>query len=536
MDKKYREFYKNAPIPFVVLRTVSNEIKMNIETDSQDRKQDFVKDFTQGHIIEDANQAFCDRVQMKYQEILGRELSEITRGECKDEFTFFIMEDGYLGAICMNSRQTDWQESAMNHFLKVNTDMLCVCKIDGTIQKANQKFEKVLGHKAEELEGKNIFTLVHPDDLEQTLQVRQLIVNARKDIVFIARFRCKNKSYKYLEWHVELVNGIEVYASARDITEKVRLEEQLRRLAVRDELTGLYNRHYLDTIIEAHMEQADRYNKYYSMALLDLDHFKDVNDTWGHPVGDEILKQTAAVILGMLRSSDILIRFGGEEFMLLLPQTELKGALEVAEKIREGIEAIEHPTVGKRTISIGVAERMRYESFHNWYRRVDYALYQAKENGRNKVVAVDDITGAPEVTINLTWRSQWESGNSDIDKQHRMLIEDANTLITMSIEQHNRQDMQKQIDKIVATCESHFAFEEGVLEIRHYPKVAEHIEIHKKLLTKAIKLKKAYERGTVRPTAFFSFLVDDVVLGHLLEEDIKFFPYVEEKGTKKKRS
>ena len=96
--------------------------------------------------------------------------------------------------------------------------------------------------------------------------------------------------------------------------------------------------------------------------------------------------------------------------------------------------------------------------------------------------------------------------------------------------------MQKQIDKIVATCESHFAFEEGVLEIRHYPKVAEHIEIHKKLLTKAIKLKKAYERGTVRPTAFFSFLVDDVVLGHLLEDDVKFFPYVEEKGTKKKRS
>jgi len=533
MENKIQEFYYNSPIPFVILKAVSIE-KKNI-TETQNRKQDLVKDFAQGYTIEDANHAFCDRLQIKCQEIRGKELSDVIKEECSNEFTFFSLEDGYLGAICMNVRQKDWQESAMNLFLKVNTDMLCVCKTDGTIQKANQKFENVLGHKAEELEGKNIFSMVHPDDLEQALLVQQQILTAKKNVVFIARFRCKDQSYKYLEWHSELVGGNEVYASARDITEKIRLEEQLRRLAVRDELTGLYNRHYLDTIIEAHMEQADRYNKFYSMALLDLDHFKDVNDKWGHPVGDDVLKQTASVILGMLRSADILIRFGGEEFMLLLPQTELSGALEVSEKIREAIEAIEHPTVGKRTISIGVAERMRYESFHNWYRRVDYALYQAKENGRNKVVAVDDITGAPEVTINLTWRSQWECGNLDLDKQHRMLIDEANTLITMSIEQHSKQEMQKQIDKIVSTCESHFAFEEGILEIRHYPKISEHIEIHKKLLSKAIKLKKAYERGTVRPTAFFSFLVDDVMLGHLLEEDVKFFPYVEEKGKKRKR-
>lgn len=113
-----------------------------------------MKDFAQGYTIEDANHAFCDRLQIKCQEIRGKELSYVIKEECSNEFTFFLWKMGVPGAICMNVRQKNWQESAMNLFLKVNTDMLCVCKTDGTIQKANQKFENVLGHKAEELEGK----------------------------------------------------------------------------------------------------------------------------------------------------------------------------------------------------------------------------------------------------------------------------------------------------------------------------------------------------------------------------------------------
>ena len=114
MENKIQEFYYNSPIPFVILKAVSIE-KKNI-TDTQNGKQDLMQDFAQGYTIEDANRAFCDRLQIKCQEIRGKELSEVIREECSNEFTFFSLEDGYLGAICTNVRQKDWQESAMNLF------------------------------------------------------------------------------------------------------------------------------------------------------------------------------------------------------------------------------------------------------------------------------------------------------------------------------------------------------------------------------------------------------------------------------------
>ncbi len=543
MDNYFEAFYANSPVPYLIISTQY----------SADQKKSFV--------INEANQAFYNMIAMTAEDTVGRELTKIFPAECKQgkdsmmsassdtsdtqqvviidilirkikrwmRVRFFSLGKNYIGSSFVDIEKEYRQGEAINNFLRINLDMLCVCNVEGIILKVNKKFEQVLGYKPEAIEGQTLFAFIHEEDIEQMLRIQQKVLSSKSDVVFSNRFRCMDGSYKHLEWHSELMESGEVYGSARDITEKIQLEKQLRKLAVRDELTGLYNRHYLDTVIDSETQQADRYNRHYTMALLDLDFFKRVNDTWGHPVGDEILKQTANVILGLIRSSDILIRFGGEEFLLLMPQTGLNGAVEVAEKIREGIEAIDHSVVGRRTISIGVAERMRYESFNNWYRRADYALYQAKDNGRNKVVAVDDITGAPEVTICLTWKSQWESGNQDIDKQHRILMEEANTLITMSLEKYSKEEMQEQINKIVDDCESHFAFEEGILDIRKYPKASEHGEIHKKLLVKAIKLKKAYERGHVRPTAFFSFLVDDVILGHLLEEDVKFFPYIEER-------
>jgi diguanylate cyclase (GGDEF)-like protein len=124
--------------------------------------------------------------------------------------------------------------------------------------------------------------------------------------------------------------------------------------------------------------------------LLDLDHFKNVNDTWGHPVGDELLKLTSRTMEETKRNSDILIRFGGEEFIVLMPHTSIEGAAAAAEKIRAEIERNSHPVTGVQTVSIGVVERMKSESFRLWYKRTDDALYRAKESGRNRVVVADE--------------------------------------------------------------------------------------------------------------------------------------------------
>ena len=123
------------------------------------------------------------------------------------------------------------------------------------------------------------------------------------------------------------------------------------------------------------------------MAILDLDRFKNVNDNWGHPIGDELLKLTADTIQKNIRNADLLFRFGGEEFLILMPATNLESAKLVLEKIRQAVESINHPMTGRQTISIGTAERLAKESFMDWYQRTDEALYEAKNTGRNRLVS-----------------------------------------------------------------------------------------------------------------------------------------------------
>ena len=163
--------------------------------------------------------------------------------------------------------------------------------------------------------------------------------------------------------------------------------EELEYLSYHDQLTGVYNRHFFETIISEKMNQSDNLNKPISMMILDIDHFKCVNDTWGHPVGDEVLKLTAKITSDVKEESDFFIRLGGEEFIILMPHTDIKSATLKAEKIRTAIEGNCYPITGKQTVSIGVAERLKYESFKNWYKRMDNSLYSAKQGGRNKVVS-----------------------------------------------------------------------------------------------------------------------------------------------------
>lgn len=133
-----------------------------------------------------------------------------------------------------------------------------------------------------------------------------------------------------------------------------------------------------------YMEQDTvRDSEYFPM---DIDHFKKVNDTWGHSTGDDLLRQIAGIAAKKLRDTDILIRYGGEEFLIVTPQTSNEGARVVAEKIRSAIEEFHHPVAGTKTASFGVSERMSGESFDHWYHRVDEALYLAKNEGRNRVI------------------------------------------------------------------------------------------------------------------------------------------------------
>ena len=139
-------------------------------------------------------------------------------------------------------------------------------------------------------------------------------------------------------------------------------------------------------VLESEMERANLTGASISLAILDLDNFKRVNDTWGHPIGDELLKMTAHITSDTIRKTDLLVRFGGEEFVILMPQTNSTESVIALEKVRAAIENNCHPVTGRQTISIGVAKMIKFETFQAWYKRADEALYRAKQEGRNRVV------------------------------------------------------------------------------------------------------------------------------------------------------
>lgn len=220
----------------------------------------------------------------------------------------------------------------------------------------------------------------------------------------------RHRSAPFRSFEVDLVDGRwlllneqkyesgEMVTVSVDITRIKQTELALRqahadleRLAMTDELTGVPNRRQFLKQLASEQERAKRYVHPTCLAMLDLDHFKLVNDRYGHPVGDEVLKHFAALLRTHLRTEDMIGRLGGEEFAVLLPETTLEGALTVLERVRQALqrETLEHIAPGfSYTFSTGIAALALDApiSCNNWMKNADQALYQAKATGRNKVV------------------------------------------------------------------------------------------------------------------------------------------------------
>ena len=311
--------------------------------------------------------------------------------------------------------------------------------------------------------------------------------------------------------------------------EEIKLKQVHEKMAITDKLTGAFNRQMLDQVIDKAIATADRYHEDFSLLCLDLDHFKKVNDTWGHNIGDEILKQTVNVVKNNIRSADVLVRFGGEEFVVLMPQTSLQNAIVVGEKIRTAIATTIHPIAGSVTVSIGVAQKNYNENFDSWYKRGDEALYKAKKTGRNKVIVATAIVEKekPVLALTIGWRQEWESGNSEIDSQHKKLLEMANDLFeNIMVSKANMTIILDKVEIILTEIKTHFASEEMILKKIDYKNFDEHVILHKELYDKALILKQDYLSGKAKTSKLISYILDDVVLEHMLSEDQKFFPYL----------
>ncbi len=188
----------------------------------------------------------------------------------------------------------------------------------------------------------------------------------------------------------ELGNPVGIEGLARDDTRRKKLEEELRLLSITDPLTGLFNRRHIFERAEEEFERAKRYSRIFSIMTLDLDHFKNINDTCGHIEGDRALKEFSKICRESMRGNDLPGRIGGEEFMIVLPETGEKDARQVAERIRKSSEEYAFVCKEQRIpvlVSIGISTwKENMQNFEEMRFQSDRALYTAKNNGRNQIV------------------------------------------------------------------------------------------------------------------------------------------------------
>jgi diguanylate cyclase len=192
----------------------------------------------------------------------------------------------------------------------------------------------------------------------------------------------------------------ELARAREELAEQQRQIENLQTAVRIDSLTQIGNRSYLDEHLQEAVERLKRYHERFSLIMIDVDHFKQINDTYGHPSGDRILKGLALKLKAGIRGTDSLARYGGEEFAVVLPKTEEEDARYVAEEIREGVEFSKFNLSGKEvriTVSAGVASSQENDTAESITKRADNALYRAKNSGRNRV----ELNGSdePEKTV-----------------------------------------------------------------------------------------------------------------------------------------
>lgn len=274
---------------------------------------------------------------------------------------------------------------------------------NGRVQSWNKSGERLTGHAGSEIVGHTLNVIYPPDEAVQGRALQQIDF-ARRDGWHIDEGWRRRKDGR-LFWCQSLVSALEEKSGEvsgfsvvlRDVTEQKTNGEELRRLLTTDQLTGLSNRARFFELAEAEVARFERFETPLSCLMIDVDHFKQVNDRHGHAGGDQILRELADLFRRGLRSIDVAGRLGGEEFAILLPAIDLAGARAIAELLRSSVEALRPIVEGSPvpfTISIGCAGlESPMGSIDGLLRSADRALYEAKRGGRNRVAMMSGPEG-----------------------------------------------------------------------------------------------------------------------------------------------
>lgn len=281
------------------------------------------------------------------------------------------------------NREINEQQAMVNKYvLIVTTDL------KGVITDVNEAYCSHTGYSKEDLIGKKHNVMRHPDMQKKFFSKMWADIRNNKTWVGEIKNFTKDDQVCWLNTYIEPIikdsEKIGYRSICEDITDKKRIEE----LSITDKLTGLYNRLKLDEILSQQIDEYKRYKHPFSIILLDIDNFKQINDHFGHDIGDNILEEIAKRLKLNIRTTDVVGRWGGEEFVVICKNTESDNGLIVAEHLRELIETIPFDTVGRKTVSLGITEFKEDDTLSSVFKRADQALYEAKNSGKNRSILI----------------------------------------------------------------------------------------------------------------------------------------------------
>jgi diguanylate cyclase (GGDEF)-like protein/PAS domain S-box-containing protein len=278
-------------------------------------------------------------------------------------------------------------DSRARRFFDLSHDMLCTVNKNGCLIEVNSAWEQCLGYTADDLRSSPLVNYVHPDDHERLQTEAARVFAGRGTVESENRFIAKDGNWHWLRWSATLsADESMIYARATDVTELKQVEFEredllieVEMLARSDPLTGLPNRRVLDEQLPREMARSRRGATPLCVAIIDIDRFKNYNDTRGHLAGDAVLRECAITWDSKLRGEDAIVRYGGEEFLVVLPDCSLEHAAEIVERLRSA-------TPSGLTCSAGVACWDLTEAIDEFLERADAALYRAKREGRDRLV------------------------------------------------------------------------------------------------------------------------------------------------------
>ena len=340
-------------------------------------------------------------VDFRWEHISGRPVHSRGRVECRQRPDGSVVIEGALQDItATHELQTELRNSEQRHRLLAQNawDVVWTMALDGSITYVSPAVERVRGFTPAEAMRQSLEEIHPPESAARVgayfAELFAAIRDGSPPPVFRGELEYYRKDGSVMTGELQVIphvdadgEVIEILGVTRDISERKVFEAELTTLAVTDPLTGLWNRRHTAELLAADLAQTERHGQALSLLMIDIDHFKTINDIHGHQTGDRVLIEVARRLVANVRGTDVVGRWGGEEFVVLLRFCGLPDAVAAAEKLRRQISDAAIAPAGSVTVSIGAAQAAPGDDIAAWLARADAALYEAKRTGRNAVVS-----------------------------------------------------------------------------------------------------------------------------------------------------